>query len=270
MNYCSFTNKATPTSVMGSQSCRLLFSLYRLYWVESSPQYGFAYCLCADDWQISFSRMAIPRTSDVSGVATWMSSMHLNLNVWSKFWSPKSGQSTHPPFPVLTNDTTIPSEVQVPDLMVSLIQLSCTACLHLIHQQSGCSFMTEWNCPSFPLQLPPLVQAAWSLPWSIVEPSGTLSLSCPLYNTFSAEQTIFTETTLFCVSFSLGTSHLLCQSPDSCVSLDRSFSSSGTTLLVRPALSLSQGLCVGHSLWLKCCSFCPSHHRLLPHNCIWV
>lgn len=248
MNYCSFTNKATPTSVLGSQSCRLLFSLYRLYWVESSPQYGFAYCLCADDSQISFSRMAIPRTPDVSGVATWMSSMHLNLNVWSKFWSPNSGQSTHPPFPVLTNDTTIPSEVQVPDLMVSLIQLSCTACLHLIHQQSGCSFMTEWNCPSFPLQLPLLVQVAWPLPWSIVEPSGTLSLSCPLYNTFSAEQSnnLYRNHTVLCLFFpgnftpALPIPRFLCQ-PGLIILLIWYHS-----LGIRPALSLSQGLCVGH------------------------
>lgn len=130
-------------------------------------------------------------------IATWRSSMHLNLNVQNNFWSLKNGQPTHPTFPVLTNDTTIPSVVQVPNLMVSVIPLYC-----LFASNSS----TEWLVVRDKIKLSFLPLCSYPL-WSgcTISPLKRCWSPLALYLTLAlciirflqSSEMILTETTVF-------------------------------------------------------------------------
>lgn len=179
--------------------------------------------------------------------------MHLNSNVRNNFWSPESGQPTHPTFPVLTNDTGIPSVVRIPNVMVIFDPLSCTACLHQIHPTDWLFLHDKIKLLPVPLCSCLLVRLHDPPPEALLEPSGTLPPSCPcIIHFLQGSQVMFTETILFHVSCSLGTSDLLYLIPGFLCGPGSIIVLPGTILVeARPALFLSQGLGVGHSFWLN-------------------
>lgn len=107
--------------------------------------------------------------------------------------------------------------------------------------------------PCTSLQLSPLVRLHDLPPEGLLEPSGTLPPSCPCIIRFlQGSQVMFTETILFHVSCSLGTSDLLYLIPGFLCRPGSIIVLPGTILVeARPALFLSQGLGVGHSFWLN-------------------